>query len=179
MANIINSFASWINSLLGRSKMDVKKMEEAVNKAPSQEKGPQSEYKGEDSVAADFFKFKEFLSALFSKVGQKVPKTTSKSLRIPSGILKFLIFLLIVIVLILVAVNLFKKAKENGGETPFFSQETPTPGTFNPIKPSVYTDDPEVLELEEEINVIEKELTAVNIKEERLGIPLLDFKVDF
>lgn len=55
----------------------------------------------------------------------------------------------------------------------------PTTQPFRPFRPSVYADDPDILQLEEDMNVLNIELSAVPLPESILIPPTLDFNIRF
>ena len=55
----------------------------------------------------------------------------------------------------------------------------PTTQPFRPFRPSVYADDPEILRLEEDMNVLDIELSAVPLPESILIPPTLDYNIRF
>jgi hypothetical protein len=55
----------------------------------------------------------------------------------------------------------------------------PTIPPFQRFKPSIYADDPVILKLQEDISVLDRELSNTQIKETILEPPSLDFNVTF
>ena len=55
----------------------------------------------------------------------------------------------------------------------------PTLPPFQQYRPSVYADDPLILQLEKDINVLDRELSNVQIKEILLEPPKFDFNISF
>ena len=68
---------------------------------------------------------------------------------------------------------------KNGGVISQNPQTIVTPVPFVPFKPSVYADDPEVLKIEEDLTLLERELNQVKIKEDGIDPPKLDFDISF
>lgn len=201
-----SGISSWFNALLGRSKVDVKKMEAAVERPkediqvpakPQVAKVPEvSATSQEDSIKTDFKNFALFLSKLVSrsssvlgpiasnqsqKVSKKLGNLSSSNKMNFKKIIKILIIISFLIILALLGSRVFKKVAELNDQTKPqpTTMETPTPAVFQPYKPSEYADDPEVLKLEEDVNILERELARTGIKEDRLYPPQLEFKVDF
>jgi hypothetical protein len=90
------------------------------------------------------------------------------------------IIIFFAIVLIFIAVYLFGRLKEeSGGISNGGVATTPSPVPFDPYKPSVYAEDPEILKLEEDIRILEMELSGTEIKEDGINPPRLDWNVNF
>jgi hypothetical protein len=88
-------------------------------------------------------------------------------------ILLAIIFL--VIIMIAIAVKLFTKKPAEVTATP-----TPEPTATPEVTiPSAYADDEEVLAIEAALDYLEGELKIVNLREDELAIPLLDWEVSF
>jgi hypothetical protein len=187
--NIIGSAKSWIYKLMGKTPPVIENETSGEN-APQETQGVQ-----EDSVANDMRMLKEFAKksvekaktvvAPYAKKGMvsvsdtsKVVSTSADHKFIKTLIRTFLI-LFFTVVLIFIAIYLYRMLqKENVAVQPGSSVSV-TPVPFSPFKPSVYALDPEVLQLEEEINILERELARVNIKEEGVNPPKLDFSINF
>jgi hypothetical protein len=73
---------------------------------------------------------------------------------------------------------LVKTARQNG-EVAIPGLPTPTTAPYQPYNPSVYAEDELVLQLEEDIKVLDRELSIVQLKETILTPPVLDFNVNF
>jgi hypothetical protein len=186
--NIISGGKKWLYSLFGKTPT------EEANQASGTEAPQESREPQEDSVASDIKMFKDFAEKSFEKTKtiltpfakKGVSSATGASKAVSSSVdnkfIKTLIrsFLIIffAIVLIFIAVYLFRMLKQENGSVPTGSTST-TPVPFAPSKPSVYAQDAEVLKLEEDINILERELTTVNIKEDGINPPKLDFDIKF
>jgi|GEM_PF-7030807 len=93
-------------------------------------------------------------------------------------LLKLAAFLVILIFTVFIAAFAFRMIRTNNLEST--SSPLPTASTQPEIKnPSPYYNDEEILEIEDRIQKIEKELDIVNFREETLRIPSLDWKINF
>jgi ABC-type cobalt transport system substrate-binding protein len=111
-----------------------------------------------------------------SMVGTTVSKSPLKK------IVKILVIILLIIILAFVLLSIFRLMGNQGksdGEPGTTSRITPTPIVYQPYRPSVYAEDPEIASLELEITVLENELFRSNIREDRLFPPRLDFEIKF
>ncbi len=93
-------------------------------------------------------------------------------------IIKLFFVVFFVLILIYVGATLFNILRRRG-VTQVTDDPTPTPIPYEPTKPSVYADDAAVLKLEEDIDVLEKELARIGLRENDLIPPKLDFEVTF
>lgn len=156
---------------------------------------------GIDSVAEDINKFKSSLEKLKrgfnkkakpvadqvkKKVKEKAPVSVKEKIfkRLNLRWLKFLFVPLFIIFIGVIIYSLVRSSMENGsGES---SQEptgieTPTP-TLEPIgtvRQSIYTQDAEIKELQEQLNVVNNEMFSVPLRDSTLNPPVLDFNIEF
>ena len=56
---------------------------------------------------------------------------------------------------------------------------TPSVGPFKPYNPSIYAEDEQVLQMEEDAKILDRELSTAQLKETALTPPSLDFNVNF
>lgn len=87
--------------------------------------------------------------------------------------------LVLVIIAIWVVVPLLSRmgTKE---ETPIvITSPTPPPIEFTPSEPSVYANDPNILDLEEDIAVLDREIVGASLRETTLNPPTLDYNISF
>ena len=180
----------WFMALLGKPKVQVQSQAKADE--GKHEVLPEMQ---EDSIVQDIEGLKSFVKNVGYVTKQKVP--TGKGLGLAgttqtSGgmankpILKNLIRIFLIVfflfLLTFIGFRIIKllQVKENGDTTVQpTNNAVPTPALYIPRNPSVYADDPEVLKLEEDILVLERELSNTNIKEDRLYPPTLDYNVRF
>jgi len=108
-----------------------------------------------------------------SEAKQLVDKSFLKKL------VRAFLILVFLIILTFIAFRLFRTLQEDDGVVVRPPGISPSPIPYQPYKPSIYAGDPEVLQLEEDINILEAELTNTNIREEQLFPPSLDFNVKF
>ncbi len=159
----------------------------------------------EDSVKKDFKKFKAFSSSLINKLLNYLPRLnkvktlnmekTDRSLGLPFlkdaylkqqlfKILKIFVLVLAVLIVLYSTIALlgrFLKSLNLGKNSPQSSQNllTPTPFNYSFYKPSVYADDASILKLEEEVNILMKEILNYSVSERNLFPPSLDFDISF
>lgn len=189
--NIMGNAKKWLYVLFGKTPLvSVSNMAEKVASKDLQK--PQEIQ--EDSVAGDIRMLKNLIAKIIEKIGIVIAPYTKKGISVVGGVTgnvslpvdsKFIktlvrIFLiaLFAIVLIFIAVYLFNTLKKEYQ----IDQATTinvTPAPFDPGRASVYAQDPEVLKLEEDINILERELNRINIKEEDVSLPGLDWNISF
>lgn len=147
-----------------------------------------------DQLTADMKKVKDLKnnlagkirSTLFPAVSENIPTVVNVKFSIKDKLDPDLIKKLgrgLAIVLLLLALypigsSIFKsviKDRESGdGGVP-----TPSVGPFRPYKPSIYADDEQVLQMEEDIKVLDRELSTSQLKDSILTPPVLDFDISF
>ena len=154
----------------------------------------------EDPVTEDLEKLKEIVGKFSANVNKSVAPVVSKGVQ-ESTIkaaafgksnqkflrMAFKIFFIAVllIVVVFIAMQFLKKTPgvTIGTATPTPAENgpssTPTPIVYNPTKPSIYAKDPIVLKLEEDIDVLVREIGGTNIKETQLNPPTPDFGISF
>ena len=98
-------------------------------------------------------------------------KLIKKILRITAIVILIIIFLYII--------SLFAKNLRQNGEVALNGLPTPTLAPYLPYNPSVYAEDDLVLKLEEDIKVLDRELSTTQLKENILTPPTLDFDINF
>jgi hypothetical protein len=59
------------------------------------------------------------------------------------------------------------------------TQPSPTPIEQEQTKPSIYANDADILKLQEDINVLDREVVGTQLKEPTLNAPNLDFNITF
>ncbi len=186
VSKIFAGVSLWIGSLLG--KKPVQSQNESTQTASAV---PQQQV-SEDSVAQDIQDFKKFLGKVSGKVSSSVSPTIAKGRVsaassvgqiVDTGFLKKIVRIFLIVfflmIVIYIGIRLFSELNKNGGDGISPEGITSTPIPYQPYKPSVYAEDPTTLRLEEEINVIERELSSVNLRESLLTPPSLDFEVSF
>ncbi len=197
ISKIIGGFTWWIGSLTG--KPQVKKPSPAAVPSVKPEPNP------DDPVAQDVEALKKlvgkFSTNVSSKVGPKLEKTVESTKNATSNlvqksadnkgqlknILKIFFIVFIILILGFVIIKFIKSGKGSSltnkpSVTPspaVGGTGTPTPIVFIPNKPSLYVDDPVVLKLEKDIDVLTREIAGTNIKETQLNTPALDYNISF
>lgn len=181
----------WLFALIGKPVTDGKQSgDSAVEQEVQQPQEPQ-----EDSVTNDIKMFKQFvrnsagkarvLLTPYAKKSTESLTTTTKTVKgsVDNKFIKITVRAFIVvffaIILIFITTYLFGRLKEGNGNITQNGRITPTPVSFDPDKPSIYAQDPEVLRLEEEINILKGELVGVSIRESGINPPSLDYEISF
>src|SRR5260221_6686240 len=59
------------------------------------------------------------------------------------------------------------------------TEPSPTPIEQPQTQPSIYANDPDILKLEEDINVLDREVVGTQLREPTLNAPVLDFNISF
>jgi len=191
----LGGFSGWINALLGKKKStnEVVKQVEAQLKDQKQPQAAQETVEigsPEDSVAQDIQNAKKLVSGVIKGISNKVEPVAeakikkAKSSSILKKILKLFLILIFLAIFIFVAIMFVRTLGKpgNGGNGVNVNPSdapTPTPFVYNPYKPSIYANDPEILALEQDITLLEKEIFRAILREDKLFPPVLNFKVDF
>lgn len=194
VSKIIGGFMWWIGSLTG--KPQAPKKQTAAKPAPTAAPAP------DDPVSQDLQALKKFVGKIKQDVSKNVAPVVSKGVastevtaasmvnKVDKGalkkVLKIVVILLVVLIIIFAGVMMFKNLKLpaglSGGNSPTPSSAatpTPTPIVFVPPQKSIYADDPAILKLEQELNVLTREVSGTNIRENTLNPPTLDFNISF
>jgi len=146
----------------------------------------------EDSVTKDIRNVFGFFGKVFGKATIKIQPSTQKigkgSAQAAARVaghgfftkvvrLSVIIFFLMLIAFIGVRIySILQNNGENGAATVYIS---PTPVPYKPSKPSVYAEDEFILDLEEKLRALEREIAGINIRETTLTPPILDFDINF
>ncbi|MBU0569407.1 hypothetical protein KKB40_01335 [Patescibacteria group bacterium] len=152
------------------------------------------EEKQEDSVKKDLGFLNNLTSGITANITSKFKLLTAKGVKGFSGarvflqgiidknflkkLLKIFFVILFLLILIFVGIKLFSLLKENGSEDSVL-QTTSPPAVYQPYQPSVYAKDAEVLKLEADLGILEKEMAGFNLKDSVMSLPSLDFEVSF
>ena len=193
----------WFKSLIGRQSSrpttGTKKVNNVQEKPQSAtfNQSSQKPIYTSDSVASDI----QVVKKLFGVFKTKVSKTTSpavaqseavvgditerlKKTKVKGSMVKktLVVGITFITVLIILAAGL-KVLKKNGvlpGETPVpTTQPTPTASEYLPTTPSVYSQDPTILLIEENLRVLDREIFFQPIEDTTLDPPELDFNISF
>lgn len=196
--------SGWFSALVGKPKagstpvIGAKEEKPVLSNLDIAEKPPVpleiTDFTKEDSVKEDFKKFKTLIGKYKSKLDEKVDPITASGVQKAVGVInasggitdkpfykkliKVFFVLFFLLILIFVGATLFnifnsKKVAE------VVEGPTPSPIPFKPTKPSVYATDEDVLKLQEDIDLLEKELARVSLRENDLLPPKLDFNINF
>lgn len=153
----------------------------------------------EDPVARDIAAAKEASKKVFSAVEEKIKPIVdkeksdasgkftniiamSKNMLTPATIKKIgigLAVLVLVILAVSILPGMITKVRNGQVSVDINTTSTPTPAEFRPTQPSMYANDKTILELEESLNILDKQINSTNIRETTLTPPELDFTVSF
>ncbi len=147
-----------------------------------------------DQVAVDVEKAKKTKDKLIGKVREQIspiisqatPKITSAAQPVKSmfgdklvkKIGRIVVIAVLLIILLYIA-SLFVKNLRNNGEIALDGSATPTVAPYLPYNPSVYAENELVLQLEEDIKVLDRELSTIQLKVNILTPPELNFDINF
>jgi hypothetical protein len=90
-----------------------------------------------------------------------------------------------VILLVLILVGLFviapiiSKIRAPKINPIVVTNPSPTPIEQEQTQPSIYANDPDILKLQEDINVLDREVVGTQLRETTLNAPVLDFNITF
>lgn len=126
------------------------------------------------------------------KTSQKPSSKLSKSVmskisnKFLGKILRVIVIVVLFLILIFVLLSLFRllntnETVQNGGDNTTQTEvsPSPTPVTYRPYEPSIYADDPEILQIEEDVSVLDAELYRANLGDPVTRPPNLDFNISF
>ncbi len=110
------------------------------------------------------------------------PKLSNQML---GKIIRVIVIIVLVLILVFVLLSLYRLISQRGqnpaGQNSGASQTSPspTPVTYQSYEPSIYANDPEILQLEEDISVLDAEMFRANIGNPMIPPPNLDFNISF
>ena len=173
----VNTFKKFISDLTGKvqkkvepiAKQSVEKSKNALAKksteAPSDITASKKTEKTNDAITTSS-------TNAIDKVKSKFNFGTVKKLM---GVVLGAMFIIIIGI---VAIGLYTKLQKPQ-TAPTKVEPSPTPPTYQTFKPSVYAKDPEVLKIEENLDILNREMDTTNLKEDNLLPPKLDFDISF
>lgn len=148
----------------------------------------------DDQIGTDIQKVKEVKDQLWGRVSSSVNPVISKQGKKIEGItasvqglanedllkklLRVVIIALLFIALLYIGSLIFKTATQNG-ENGQVVIPAPSVAPFNPFNPSIYAEDEGVLQFEEDLKILDRELSTSQLKEIILTPPFLNFDIDF
>src|SRR3989344_4243561 len=150
----------------------------------------------EDSIKADIKNLKVFLGGTKEKMSKFVkerkfktkvkttslvnaaPKVSAVNTKLIKKFLRVFLIVFALTVVVVIGIRLFFMT-EGDINKPGTSGATPTPVVYIPYRPSIYSDDPTIKVLEENINILERELSSASLRESLFTPPNLDFNVSF
>lgn len=146
----------------------------------------------EDSVTKDFRNIFGFFGKVFGKATQKIQPSVQKAgkgspqtaAQIASHgffvkVVRLFIILVFLMIIIFIGVRIYTILQDDGGNGVTTVYTSPTPVPYKPSKPSVYAEDEFILDLEEKLRVLEREIAGMSIRETTLTPPILDFDINF
>ncbi len=148
----------------------------------------------QDQISQDIGKIKDITgkvfgkvrSTLYPKISENIPvvvnvrssikdKFNSELIKkIAKGFFVILFLILLLYITSMVMKTIVQKEVGDNGGVP-----TPSIAQFTPYKPSIYAEDELVLQLEEDVKVLERELSTSQLKENLLTPPVLDYNINF
>lgn len=172
------NISGWLNNLLGKTVPSVSYSKKKADSSQEVEIKPEDIAK-EGVLSKGVGEVKGLIKGVGEASG--VATTAGKGKKgLPKPLLIVVGAVVILLALSLVASRLATSIRQGGkGTGQSQAVPTPTPVGFQPYKPSVYAGDPEVLKLEEEINILDREVSSAQIKETTLNPPTLDFNINF
>jgi hypothetical protein len=147
----------------------------------------------EDSVAADLNKAKSVVNTIKSKLVKTATPVINKAPLIKEQVatvkpskkkLKIIIGVILLALVLLMMAKVTTTLRNVQEETPPVQEEVvvdsvPTIPPFLSSDPSIYANDPEILKLEEDINVLKNEMSTTPLRESSLLPPALEFRINF
>jgi len=97
-------------------------------------------------------------------------------------LIPLIIGLVILLVLVLVgffAYSYIAKLRSPKDNPIVVTNPSPTPIEQEQTQPSIYANDPDILKLQEDINVLDREVVGAQLRESTLNAPVLDFNISF
>ncbi|OGM12587.1 hypothetical protein A2V80_00030 [Candidatus Woesebacteria bacterium RBG_16_39_8b] len=140
----------------------------------------------DDQISSDLAKAKEVGKKVVGRVKETITPVVNQNKDIISEkqtlFIKKIVRISIIVILLLVflyIISLLVKTARQNGEVAVPGFPSPTVAQYLPYNPSVYAEDEMVLQLEEDIKVLDRELSTIQLKETILTPPTLDFNVNF
>lgn len=191
------AFKKWFNNLLGRPTLSTPPVPEEKPKEGEEDILSHTRVDvtpPENSLQTDVVTLKTVAEKVSNKLkeamrpfvrqGEKSSKKAADSVGkvVDVGfmrkLVKIFMTILCVMIIIFVAVRLFRVLREESQESETI-QPTPTTFIYIPPRSSIYAGDPSILKMEEDLNVLTREVSNSIIRETTLNPPNLDFNVSF
>jgi hypothetical protein len=183
-----NKMQGWFNLFMGRPRYKKPAIQGSTEiKAERKKISPE-----EDSVTKDFKKVTDLFGKVFGKATQKIQPNAQKSAagalqvttkvagnRLFFKVVRLFIIIFFLMILVFIGTKMYSILTENGEDGAKTVYTSPTPVPYKPSKPSVYAEDEFILELEEKLGVLEREIAGISIRETTLTPPILDYKINF
>ncbi|MFV1917360.1 MAG: hypothetical protein ACC618_02700 [Patescibacteria group bacterium] len=147
-----------------------------------------------NQVSVDLGKVKEVKDKVFGKVTKTVAPVVAKQggkvkgLNLPfkdimegdlvKKLVRIVLIFFLLIALLYIGSIVFRTINQ-GNDTDGVVLPSPTPAPFQPFQPSIYAEDEQVLQMEEDIKVLDRELSTAKLRETILTPPVLDFDINF
>lgn len=103
----------------------------------------------------------------------------NKMKKLLPAIIGGVILLVLILIGVFVVVPIISKMRAPKETPVVVLTPSPTPIEQAPTQPSIYANDPEILKLQEDINVLDREVVGTQLRETTLNAPVLDFNVSF
>lgn len=207
--NYLKHPAMWFNALIGRSapiaipEHQVTYQEQKANPQPTavaaspqpQPMQPTQAPSVEDPIAKDLAVAGGFFKKLSAKVSQVTTPAINKGKEVSEEavstggefvktdkfkkILPMILFALVLLLILGVGFYFVRGFMNRTVDPTIVEGPTPTLVEYIPSEPSLYVTDEEVLKLEQQISVLDREIAGVQLRETTLTPPTLDFNINF
>lgn len=187
-SKILGALRTWFDLFMGRPRY-----KKSITQGTAEIKGKRKTISPEeDSVIKDVRDVKNFFGKVFGMAAVKIQPSTQKITEGSSQavtkivgrglfikVVRLFIILFFLLTLVYIGVRIYTLLQENGESGSPTVYTSPTPVPYKPSKPSVYAEDEFILNLEETIQVLEREIAGMNVRETALTPPILDFDINF
>jgi hypothetical protein len=186
-SKVAGTLRTWFDLFMGRPRYK----KPAIQGTAELKKEKKAVSPQEDSVLKDLRNIKNFAGKVFGKAAVKLQpsgKTAGSSPQTASQtaghglfvkIVRLFIIFIFLLILVYIGVRIYTLLQEDGENGSPVVYTTPTPVPYKPSKPSVYAEDEFILDLEETLKILEREIAGINIRESTLTPPILDFNINF
>lgn len=188
ISKVTGLLRTWFDLFMGRPRYRKQAMQ-GTAELKSEKKQVKPE---DDSILKDVKNVKNFFGKVFGMAAIKMQPSTQKitkgSSQVTSKIsshglfikvVRIFIILFFLMILVYIGVKIYSLTQNDGGNGSSTVYTSPTPVPYKPSKPSVYAEDEFILNMEETIKVLEREIAGMSIRETTLTPPILDFDIDF
>lgn len=188
LTKVTGALRTWYDLFMGRPRY----RKQAGPEAAEMKRQRKTISPEEDSVTKDFRNVFGFFGKVFGKATQKIQPSAQKAgkgspqtaVQIASQgffvkVVRLFIILVFLMIIVFIGVRIFTILQDDGENGVTTVYTSPTPVSYKPSKPSVYAEDEFILDLEERLRVLEREIAGISIRETTLTPPILDFDINF